>query len=127
LEEEMRITPNFDLFEFASKDGAAFPLDVLRNIGTTAQHLQKIRDKVGRPITINSGYRSPAHNRAVGGATNSTHLRGIAADIVVSGRSPNQMFTLIKSMMDSGEIPAGGLKAYQTFLHVDFRGSFVTW
>ena len=45
--------------------------------------LEKIRAHFDRPITINSGCRCEAHNRAVGGSKNSQHLIGRAADIVV--------------------------------------------
>lgn len=43
--------------------------------------LDYIREKCGFPLVVNSGYRTAAHNLAVGGATNSAHLRGFAADI----------------------------------------------
>jgi zinc D-Ala-D-Ala carboxypeptidase len=47
--------------------------------------LQPIRDKKGKPIKINSGYRAPAVNASVGGSTNSDHCRGQAADIEIAG------------------------------------------
>lgn len=46
--------------------------------------LDTIRDMVGRPLRINSGYRTPAHNKAVGGVANSAHTKGLAADIRVT-------------------------------------------
>ena len=45
------------------------------------EHLERLRGIVGRPIVIVSGYRSPSHNRAVGGARRSYHLLGRAADL----------------------------------------------
>lgn len=49
------------------------------------QGLEKIRSKLGIPIKINSGYRCPRHNAAVGGAEFSRHLAGCAADITWAG------------------------------------------
>ena len=45
----------------------------------------KIKNKNEEPIVINSGYRSPQVNKAVGGAANSNHLTGCAVDIRVAG------------------------------------------
>lgn len=43
--------------------------------------LEPVRERFGKPITVNSGFRCPIHNRAVGGVANSQHMRGEAADI----------------------------------------------
>ena len=54
--------------------------------GTVATRMEDVRCKMGdEPIVINSGYRSPAVNKAVGGVPTSNHLTGCAADIRVSG------------------------------------------
>lgn len=50
--------------------------------------LQRIRDHFGAEVTINSAYRCKKHNAAVGGASNSFHMQGRAADIKVSGVKP---------------------------------------
>lgn len=47
-----------------------------------APGLQRVRELLKRPVVVSSGYRSPAVNRAVGGAANSQHMQGLAADIV---------------------------------------------
>ena len=78
------LTRNFSLSEFKSKDGAGTPLSLICNISELAENLQALRDAVDKPIIINSGYRSPKHNKAVGGSPNSQHLKGKAADIVIS-------------------------------------------
>lgn len=58
--------------------------------------LDPIREQWGAPIVVNSGYRSPALNRAVGGATTSQHVRGEAADITAGSPAKNkQLFNLI--------------------------------
>jgi uncharacterized protein YcbK (DUF882 family) len=84
----MRLSNNFQLSEFASKCGRQTPLEVVERLQVLAQNLQVLRDEVKRPIRINSGYRSPQHNRKVGGATKSRHVVGDAADIVVTGMTP---------------------------------------
>lgn len=58
--------------------------------------LDKVRELWGKPIGVNSGYRSPELNRAVGGAKNSQHIRGEAADITAGGRENNlRLFDMI--------------------------------
>ncbi|PTE02718.1 D-Ala-D-Ala carboxypeptidase family metallohydrolase [Pandoraea apista] len=60
--------------------------DVVANLTRLAQTLERVRVLLGsRPITISSGYRSPDLNRAVGGARNSAHLYGLAADFICPG------------------------------------------
>lgn len=61
------------------------PTDEIReNLVLLAQMLEHIRYYIDRPIRINSGYRCPMLNRAVGGSTTSLHVRGLAADIFCS-------------------------------------------
>ena len=57
-------------------------LAVLRNLKYTAKQMQKIRDLLGRPITITSGYRCEDLNDLVGGSKGSYHLIGQAADFI---------------------------------------------
>ncbi len=58
--------------------------------------LDPIRRLWGKPLTVTSGYRCPALNRAVGGALNSHHLRGMAADLTTGDRTANRrMFQLL--------------------------------
>lgn len=58
--------------------------------------LDKVREMWGKPIGVNSGYRSAELNRAVGGAKNSQHLRGEAADITTGSKEDNRkLFDLI--------------------------------
>jgi uncharacterized protein YcbK (DUF882 family) len=58
--------------------------------------LEKIRIHFGRPVIINSGYRGPKLNRAIGGVKNSQHQTGQAADIEISGLDNNVLFCWIK-------------------------------
>ena len=58
--------------------------------------LQPLRDKLGKPMVITSGYRNSQVNKLVGGASNSGHLYGQAADFVVNGMTPAQVVEFIK-------------------------------
>lgn len=50
--------------------------------------LQALRNRLGKPLIVRSAYRSPEHNRAVGGATRSKHMNGAAFDIAMSNHDP---------------------------------------
>lgn len=56
--------------------------------------LEPLREMLGEPITVNSGYRSPVVNKEIGGATNSQHVKGEAADIKCSDNA--KLFRLIR-------------------------------
>jgi zinc D-Ala-D-Ala carboxypeptidase len=51
-------------------------------------HLQALRDRLGKPLIVRSAYRSPEHNRTVGGAKASKHLEGIAFDVAMANHDP---------------------------------------
>ena len=122
-----RLTKNFTLDEFQSSDGAIMPAEVLKNIKQLAENLQVLRDYVKKPIKINSGYRSPAWNKAVGGVSNSQHIQGKASDIVISGMSPSEVIKTIESLIASGKMMQGGLGIYPNFVHYDIRGTKARW
>lgn len=92
----MRLTANFDLDEFLVSGTAERmdidmtpPLDVRDNLKRLCETLlQPIRDGMGAPIGISSGYRPPDLNRAIGGADGSAHQFGRAADFKVIGFTP---------------------------------------
>ena len=79
--------------------------------------LDTLRDKIGEPIYINSGYRTPEHNKAIGGSTLSYHMYGMAADIRADKHTPKQLYTILDEMLKGW----GGLEEHKTFLHVDMR------
>ena len=123
----MKITDNFSLNEFNSKDGAEMPSDVLKNVIELAGDLQKIRDVANCPIHINSAYRSPSHNKAIGGVSDSKHILGIAADLTSRNHTPSELYDIIESMILCGEIAEGGLGLYNSFVHYDRRGIKARW
>jgi zinc D-Ala-D-Ala carboxypeptidase len=88
----MKLTTNFDLSEFTvSQTAARFdmlndpPADIMPNLLELAAALEIVRARLGHPIVISSGYRSPDLNKAVGGAPNSAHVLGWAADLTCPG------------------------------------------
>ena len=121
------MTKNFKLSEFECKSGAPMPLSVRVNIQRLAENLQVLRDEVNAPITITSGYRSVEHNKRVGGAQNSQHVLGTAADFKVAGVSPKRVATIIEALIAEGKMEEGGLKAYGGWTHYDCRGTRARW
>lgn len=111
-----QLSPNFRVSEFVSRCGTDEVLISMLLISV----LQNIRNWTGSPVTINSGYRSPAHNRAIGGATNSLHVQGTAADITVRGVSPTDVARWAETALRQAGI-AGGICVYPTFTHIDVR------
>lgn len=73
------LSPHFKLSEFACKNGA----DKVLYSTELLDKLEELRSYGGFTVSINSGYRTAAYNRKVGGASNSQHIKGTAADIVV--------------------------------------------
>ena len=59
--------------------------EAIANLKRLCEWLEVLRNKIGHPIVINSGYRSPQLNRKVGGASASNHLTGCAVDIRTNG------------------------------------------
>lgn len=79
--------------------------------------LDSLRDKIGEPVYINSGYRTPEHNKKVGGTTLSYHQFGMAADIRADKHTPKQLYEILDEIMEGW----GGLEEHETFVHVDTR------
>ena len=113
------LTKNFKVREFACSDGT----DVIFISMDLVEVLQKIRDHFGKPVNINSAYRTPAKNKAVGGAAYSQHLYGLAADISISGVSPKAVAEFAETLLPN----RGGIGIYQTFTHVDVRATKSRW
>jgi hypothetical protein len=76
-----RVSPHYSRREAASKDGTGVPWWLRRNCQKQGFRLERARHRQGdRPMPMLSWYRSPAHNRAVGGVSNSQHLQANACD-----------------------------------------------
>ena len=102
-------TPHFKLSEFNSNDGVEVPKKYRGNIQKLMEQLEVLRAELGVPISINSGYRSPAHNKAVGGVDSSQHKFGKAADIKTSSHTPIQIKNTIERLISEGKIIEGGV------------------
>lgn len=111
--------PNFKVNEFACSDGS----DVVFISPELVKLLQQIRDHFKAPVTINSGYRTVTKNKAVGGATQSQHLYGMAADITVQGVTPKRVYNYADKLLPY----SGGVGLYSTFVHVDVRTTKSRW
>lgn len=117
------VTAHFSVAEFASHDGESYPAEWIQpRLVPLCNVLESARTACGsHPMTILSGYRSPAHNAAVGGAKASQHMEGRAADITVQGVTPVEVHAMILQLYRQGAIKIGGLGLYDGWVHVDIR------
>ena len=122
LEGDKSLTSSFKVREFACNDGS----DVILIHPDLPSVLQNIRNQFGKPIIINSGYRTPEYNKKVGGATRSQHCYGTAADIVVDGVSPASVAAAAEKALKEMDYP-GGIGVYKSFVHVDVRSKRYRW
>lgn len=122
----MQLTKNFNLKEF-TRNGNDLPMELLPNMREVAQNLEVLRAYIDKPISINSGYRRPEYNAQIGGAKNSFHMKGMAADIHVKGLTPNQVHEAIEELIAQKKMKQGGLGLYKTFVHYDIQGVRRRW
>ena len=124
----MKLTKNVSKSEFDCSCGCDMPLGVLHNVQKLANQLQILRDIIGTPIQLNSGYRCDDYNdNVVKGAKNSQHKLGKASDIVIADMTPQETFELVDLLINEGELLQGGLSAYATFTHYDIRKTKARW
>jgi len=112
-----KLSQNFKVSEFRCNDGS----DKILIDTDLVVILQKIRDKFKKRININSGYRTPTYNAKIGGATNSYHTRGSAADISVSNTLPQKVAEYCES------IGVKGIGCGANYIHVDTRSKKYYW
>jgi uncharacterized protein YcbK (DUF882 family) len=123
----MKLSPNFEASEFRSKDGADFTRDVVVNIVKLCDQLEVIRRALNAPIIVTSGYRSPEHNKAIGGSLNSFHVKGMAVDFKTNKHTPEEIAKVIELLIEDGKIREGGLGIYKSWVHYDIRGYSARW
>ena len=106
------------------------------NIVQTLVIADELREITGSPITITSAYRSPAYNAAVGGESNSYHMRFNALDLIPLKVTPRALAAAAKKLRGRKfQIPGtndsfvfrGGIGVYPTFVHIDTRGYDANW
>jgi len=110
----------------ATKNGSRIPVnrDVTYGIIRIARVMEEVRDRLGdRPIRVNSWYRDPATNKAIGGALYSRHMSGDAIDFVVVGVGSYTVYARLNSWWGS----QGGLASSSIFTHIDARGYYARW
>ena len=96
------------------------PLDLLNNATRLMMLLEWVRRTDGEaPVLVNSWYRDPAYNAAVGGVPHSMHLTLGAADIVKVGWSPADVADLLGHAPHKHML---GIGRYKSFTHIDIRG-----
>lgn len=122
-----QLTENFNINEFACKDGTPVPDELECNVIVLAQNLQVLRDYLGEPIRLNSGYRTPTYNKKVGGRPASQHLKAKAADITAKSKTPKQLAAIIEKLIAERKMKQGGIGVYPGFTHYDVRGIKARW
>lgn len=116
---DLHLSPHFTVREFACHDGS----DTVLIDDRLVTLLEKIRDRFGKPVHINSAYRTAKYNAKIGGVNNSYHVKGMAADIVVQG-IPAKRVAQYAETLDCGGI---GWYEGKKFVHIDTRKKRVCW
>lgn len=113
------LSKNFSRSEFACRGekccGGSAPID-----DKLVQALQKLRDKLGKPIRITSGFRCVRHNTTIRGSKSSEHMLGKAADITVCGVAPCDVAAKAEEVE---AFMMGGIGVYGGWVHLDVRDS----
>ena len=118
---DTNISKNFKVREFRSKDGA----DEILIDSELVEFLQIIRNWAKAPVIINSAYRTPEHNQAIGGSSTSYHVKGCAADFGVNGKTVKE----VAAFAEMRGVP--GIGAYDRehgeHIHIDTRSKQYFW
>lgn len=109
-----QLTENFNLQEFECTHAKHRHVKVKKEL---VNKLQKLRDELGQAMIVSSGYRCPERNEQVGGADQSQHLKGTAADIKLN----NLNYDIEEIAEKAEEIGFSGIGLYNTFIHLDVR------
>lgn len=102
--------PHFSPAEMACRGSGELRVDI-----EAMTKLQQLRDHLGKPMIVHSAYRSPQHNRKVGGAKNSMHLKARAFDISMSNHDPAAFEAAARACGFTGF----GFYPKQNFMHID--------
>lgn len=124
----MNLTPNFTLEELTHSDMAKRlgldntpSKDVEANLVRLARMLEEVRRALGRPIHINSAYRSVEVNGKIGSKPNSQHCIGCAADITVSGLTPDNIVQeILKTNIEFDQL----IREFNSWVHISIPNKF---
>lgn len=115
---DVPLTQNFKLYEFECNDGN----HEVKVHPELIEKLQKLRDLVGKPIKINSGYRTKEYNAKIGGSPKSQHIEGNAVDLALpTGISVD------KFANNAEKVGFRGIGKYPWGIHVDVRETAARW
>ena len=115
----MKLSDHFDSSEIACKCGCG--LNAISPL--LIECLERVRIYYGLPVHITSGCRCQAYNNKVGGALNSQHMKGLAADFWITEIHPFQVYDLLNEWYPNKY----GIGRYYTFTHFDVRGYRARW
>ena len=94
---------------------------VKANLVRLARFLESVRTALGRPIMVNSAYRSPKVNEMIGSKPTSQHCIGCAADIKVPGLTPNDIVKeLIKTNLEYDQL----IREFDSWVHISIPNNF---
>ncbi|OCG10807.1 hypothetical protein A9G09_11895 [Gilliamella sp. wkB292] len=122
-----KLTEHFTLEEFTKSTVASrlkidnsVPTELMPNIKLTAAKLELVRQALGKPIIITSGYRCPALNARVGGVTTSAHTQGLAVDFHSSFGTPKE---ICQRLIEAGVQFDKLIQEHNQWVHIGFSPS----
>lgn len=124
----MKLSPNFTLEELTQSETANrkgldnTPTEEIKaNLVRLARFLEEVRSILKRPIMVNSAYRSPKVNEAIGSKSTSQHCIGCAADIRVPGLTPDDIVKeLLKTNLEYDQL----IREFDSWVHVSIPNKF---
>ena len=121
----MNLSSNFTLAELTRSEVALRKgldntpdAEITANLVELANTLERVRELLGHPIHINSAYRGPKVNAAVGGSKNSAHMRGYAADFTCAGYG--DVSAICRAIMDSSIAYDQLIHEFGAWVHISF-------
>ena len=119
-ESNRKLSAHFHLYEFDCTDGSN-PVFLSQGL---VDLLENIRVHFGRPVHINSGYRTVSYNASLKNSSpKSQHCNGLAADFWVEGHTPAEVYAYAETLLGDH----GGLGLYDSFVHIDVRADKSRW
>ena len=101
-------------------------MELLQKLKPAALAADEARRRLGSPLKVLSGYRSPEYNRAISGASRSYHVRCMALDLHPMRDSVSNLYQLLRRMRNEGWAGCQGIGKYSWGCHID-SGPTRTW